>query len=127
VFERLVQHLRVKLMNPFKLVLITGGSSGIGLALAKLLVSQGADVCLLARDQVKLNQAQESLSSLKTRKNQKIDLISVNISNYGALSLELEIVQVTHDDHLRLGVNIQQFCHKTMDNLRLLNALRFRG
>jgi len=90
VFERLVQHLRVKLMNPFKLVLITGGSSGIGLALAKLLVSQGADVCLLARDQVKLNQAQESLSSLKTRKNQKIDLISVNISNYGALSLELE-------------------------------------
>lgn len=37
-----------------KAVLITGGSSGIGLALARLLAGEGARVCLLARDKKRL-------------------------------------------------------------------------
>lgn len=48
-----------------RLVLITGGSSGIGLALARMLASEGARVWLLARHQAKLDAALKSLPSLK--------------------------------------------------------------
>ena len=46
-------------MNRFKdrIVLITGGSSGIGLATAKRIASEGAKVVLLARDEQKLEVA----------------------------------------------------------------------
>jgi short-subunit dehydrogenase len=44
-------------------VLITGGSSGIGLAAARRFVDQGARVWLTARDERKLKQAVESLGS----------------------------------------------------------------
>jgi len=40
-----------------KHVLITGGSEGLGLALAKQLVAQGARVSLVARTQSKLDEA----------------------------------------------------------------------
>ena len=40
-----------------RLVLITGGSSGIGLALAEQLFAQGASVVILARDQMRLDTA----------------------------------------------------------------------
>lgn len=44
--------------------LVTGGSSGIGLALARALVQGGAHVCLAARDQARLQQAQTELCAL---------------------------------------------------------------
>lgn len=44
-----------------KTALITGGSSGIGLASAKLLRDEGARVAITGRDPVKLAQAQEAL------------------------------------------------------------------
>ena len=40
-----------------KVVLITGGSRGVGLATGRLLVSQGARVALVARDQGRLDEA----------------------------------------------------------------------
>lgn len=44
-----------------RLALITGGSSGIGLALAHQLLAEGARIALLARDAQKLDQARERL------------------------------------------------------------------
>jgi len=46
-----------------KVVLITGGSSGIGLALAKELAGRGARLALMARHQDKLNEAIASLEN----------------------------------------------------------------
>ena len=47
-----------------KTALITGGSSGIGLAMARRLLEYGSSVTLLARDQQKLNDAKSSLLSI---------------------------------------------------------------
>ena len=44
-------------------ILITGGSSGIGLAMAKKFVSEGASVIITGRDEAKLKQAVEVISS----------------------------------------------------------------
>lgn len=70
----------------YKLALITGGSSGIGYALAKDLVKEGTNVCLLARDEEKLSTARESLSEFKIHRNQTIDTLSVDVADYQALS-----------------------------------------
>ena len=43
--------------------IITGGSSGIGKATAKLLAQQGANVSIIARDRAKLDLAKQEIAS----------------------------------------------------------------
>lgn len=52
----------MKLQN--KHAIITGGSRGIGFAIAKEFVQQGASVLLIARNQVELEAAQKELASI---------------------------------------------------------------
>lgn len=52
-----------------KNILITGGSRGLGLALAKELILGGASVSLLARDFAELERAKDILLPLKTNQN----------------------------------------------------------
>lgn len=59
-------YAKVQVSSPTKklrneLVLITGGSSGIGFAIAKKCVSEGARVIITGRNQEKLNHAKEAL------------------------------------------------------------------
>jgi 3-dehydrosphinganine reductase len=68
-----------------KLVLITGGSSGIGFALAKQLVTEGAHVFILARDKHRLASAVETLQQL-AKPDQKIGSIQLDVTK----SKELE-------------------------------------
>ena len=52
---------------PFLCLLRTpGGSSGLGLELSKILVSRGAHVTIIARNQVKLDEALESIKVSST-------------------------------------------------------------
>lgn len=46
-----------------KKVLVTGGSSGIGFAVAKALLNEGCDVCICGRDITKLEKANLALNS----------------------------------------------------------------
>lgn len=77
-------------MGVYKQALITGGSSGIGLAVARALAKEGTNICLLARDESKLASAKEELSKITLRDDQSIDTISCDISDYVTLSNSLE-------------------------------------
>ena len=74
----------------FKNAIITGGSSGIGLALAKQLAGEGANICLLARDQEKLVQTQQEVQALTVREDQKVTTISCDIRDNTALQEALD-------------------------------------
>ena len=72
------------------LALITGGSSGIGLALAKALSKDGYNICLLARDVEKLSIAQKAVTAQALEETQKVDIISCDARDYQDLSEKLE-------------------------------------
>jgi 3-dehydrosphinganine reductase len=69
----------------YQLALITGGSSGIGLALAKELAQDGTNLCLLARDQGKLDRAKEEISALTVREDHTVSTLSCDITDFGTL------------------------------------------
>lgn len=71
----------------FSNVLITGGSSGIGLDLAKAYVKQGANVILLARNQNRLDEAVKECNALCLSVAQKVMAFSVDVSDSEALNL----------------------------------------
>lgn len=76
-------------MKNFKLALITGGSSGIGFALAKQLVSMGSNIGMLARNQSKLEAAREELNKLKVTPSQFIDILSLDVTDYQTIHKSL--------------------------------------
>lgn len=61
---------------------ITGGSSGLGLALAEGLARKGADITIVARDVKKLEQAVERIKAQTTSPTQKIIQISADLSQF---------------------------------------------
>ena len=75
---------QVKEMKSFEgtLTLITGGSSGIGFALARRLVQAGADVFILARNKERLESAIEALKLDLVNPDQKIGSIKADITDY---------------------------------------------
>ncbi|MCM2294360.1 SDR family oxidoreductase [Allorhizobium sp. BGMRC 0089] len=64
-------------------VIITGGSSGIGLALARLYLDQGAKVSLIARSSQRLEAARQALGGLAA---EKLGLYAADVTDFAALS-----------------------------------------
>ena len=94
----------------FQTVVITGGSSGIGLDLAKAYTQQGCDVVLMARNQSKLDDAVASCSTLKIRSDQKVLSYSVDVADKSALAESVERIKevVAVPDLLILSAGIVQ-------------------
>jgi 3-dehydrosphinganine reductase len=63
-----------------KKVLITGGSSGIGLAVARQLVARGASVWLMARNEAKLAAACKELKAATVDPSQKVGFTAADVA-----------------------------------------------
>ena len=80
-------------MNSYdhKFALITGGSTGIGFALAKQIVLNGGNVAILARHQDALDHACSELSQLKIHTDQKVLTVQADVTK------ESELEQTLHE------------------------------
>jgi len=63
-----------------KVVLVTGGSSGIGLAIARLLAAGGAHVWLAARRQADLESALAQVEAARHSSTQRFSIVSADLS-----------------------------------------------
>jgi 3-dehydrosphinganine reductase len=72
-----------------KLALITGGSSGIGLALAKEIAIQGGDVAILARHEEALEIAKKEIDAVKNDRSQNVYLVPADITQEDLLAAAL--------------------------------------
>lgn len=79
-------------MNFFKdkHALITGGSSGIGLALAKRLVSEGCKVAILSRQEILLQSAVEEISKLAPEGSSPVIPLQADVTKRHELKTVLE-------------------------------------
>ncbi|MDZ4158486.1 MAG: SDR family oxidoreductase [Anaerolineaceae bacterium] len=79
-------------MNTFdnKLVLITGGSSGIGLSLACKLASLDANIWILARRVEQLQHAKNLIEALRVSELQTIGTIAADVSDRGQVTTALK-------------------------------------
>ncbi|HHP7230646.1 MAG TPA: SDR family oxidoreductase [Xenococcaceae cyanobacterium] len=70
--------------------IITGGSSGIGKAIARLLIQQGANVTLIARHSEGLKLAQEELTAAKIYPQQQILTLEADVSQQAEITAILQ-------------------------------------
>ena len=75
-----------------KLILITGGSSGIGKATAKILVQQGAKVVIQARNKEKLVNAAQEIDPT----GQLVSYYSTDLSNLDAVQNAADEIVAAH-------------------------------
>jgi len=68
-------------MGPAGHAIVTGGSSGIGLATARLLAQRGLDVTLIARRKAPLAAAIAALDAVRTRQDQSFRQISADLAD----------------------------------------------
>lgn len=71
--------------NIFQTFVITGGSSGMGLSLAILISSRGGSVCIVARNQSKLDLALEQVKAAASSPSQKFLSISADLTSHVAV------------------------------------------
>jgi 3-dehydrosphinganine reductase len=77
-----------------KTALITGGSSGIGLAIAEKLAERGANLWLLARRKEILEQAKAKVTSRKVNPQQQVEIMAVDVTKNDQVSNSInEMIQ----------------------------------
>ena len=91
-----------------KTVVITGGSSGIGLDIARAYTKQGTNIILLARNQARLDVAVNECRALVTSHRQQVLAFPVDVTDKAKLtSIVIEIKkQVGDPDLLILSAGI---------------------
>lgn len=72
-------------------VIITGGSSGIGKAVAKLLAQQGAHLSLIARDRQKLEAARREIMAVTLSSTPKIFIFSADVAEQQSITTAIEL------------------------------------
>jgi len=118
-----------------KSALVTGGSSGIGLAIARVLKDEGYDLTLASRTREKIEAAAATLDALAvaadvSREEDCVGLVAAHRDRYGGLDVlvnsaglgiagTVESLQTKHVD-LQLGVNLRGLLLVTREAIPLL-------
>jgi 3-dehydrosphinganine reductase len=71
-------------------IILTGGSSGIGRAMAKVFVRRGAHVSIIARRQGRLDETLAELEDLRITQSQRLASCSADVSDYGQIEQAIE-------------------------------------
>ena len=119
--------------------LVTGGSSGIGLAIARMLRDEGYDLTLASRTREKIESAAEALGALAvtadlSREEDCVRVVAEHAERYGGLDVlvnsaglgiggTVESLQTKHVD-LQLGVNLRGLLLVTREAIPLLKERR---
>lgn len=72
---------------------VTGGSSGIGLACAEALAARGAHVALIARDPLKLERAKAAVDACRRDSGQRVLTASADLSSFDATRRAFEALE----------------------------------
>ena len=70
-----------------KIVVVAGGSKGLGFAIAREFAGRGADIVLLARNNSRLN---EAVDELEIEANVRIEGVSVDLTDEKAVQAVVE-------------------------------------
>lgn len=80
----------------FQNCVITGGSSGLGKAVASQLLKKGANVFLIARNQAQLDETVDTLLKDKIDSKQKIGAISADVTNFQSIKDAIKKLESKH-------------------------------
>jgi 3-dehydrosphinganine reductase len=75
-----------------KSVIVTGGSSGIGLATAKAFAARGANVAIIARDEARLATAKDAIEKARSGGTQRIVALSADVADTTAIASAIQSI-----------------------------------
>ncbi len=90
--RRSVKHYTLSLIMKYlnQHAIVTGGSSGIGKAVARLLAQQGANLSLIARDRHKLEQVRQEIAAVTVNSTQKILILVADVADQQSISRTIQ-------------------------------------
>ena len=99
-----------------KKIIVTGGTSGIGLSIVKEVLFKGADVVIMARNLTKANEVKEKLQA--EYKDQYIDIVEYDQSDDQSIINAVDVILKKHQDFYALVMNAGVFQNKHKQSLK---------